>query len=320
MVRTLKLDIYTSRTKVNNTGKVMKKIIILAALVISNMVNAQQDPQFTQYFDNFLHVNPAYAGSSGMLSANVIHRQQWVGFSGAPKSTTLSLHTPLNYRSVGLGLTAVNDIIGPINQTMVYADFSYTLKLGKTARLALGLKGGLNMLNVNTSELANVQENDPAFVNVQNQLNPNVGFGVYYHDEHFFLGLSSPRLMESARNDTTYREQRHYFGIVGGVFPVSAKWKLRPSIQVKATLGAPISLDLSLAGIFNDKLWIGAMNRLNAAAGGFVQYQITRQFRIGLASEYGLTPIRNYNNGTFEVLVSYDFNYKKTNVKSPRYF
>lgn len=298
----------------------MKKIIILAALFIGNLVNAQQDPQFTQYFDNFLHVNPAYAGSSGMLSANVIHRQQWVGFSGAPKSTTLSLHTPLNYRSVGLGLTAVNDIIGPINQTMVYADFSYTLKLGKTARLALGLKGGLNMLNVNTSELANVQENDPAFVNVQNQLNPNVGFGVYYHDEHFFLGLSSPRLMESARNDTTYREQRHYFGIVGGVFPVSAKWKLRPSIQVKATLGAPISLDLSLAGIFNDKLWIGAMNRLNAAAGGFVQYQITRQFRIGLASEYGLTPIRNYNNGTFEVLVSYDFNYKKTNVKSPRYF
>lgn len=298
----------------------MKKIIILAALFIGNLVNAQQDPQFTQYFDNFLHVNPAYAGSSGMLSANAIHRQQWVGFSGAPQSTTLSLHTPLNYRSVGLGFTAVSDIIGPINQTMVYADFSYTFKLGKTARLALGLKGGVNMLNVKTDVLQNVQSDDDAFKNVQNQLNPNVGFGVYYHDEHFFLGLSSPRLMEGASNDTTYREQRHYFGIVGGVFPVSAKWKLRPSVQVKATMGAPMSLDLSLAGIFNDKLWIGAMNRWNAAAGGFVQYQITRQFRIGLASEYGLTPIRNYNNGTFEVMLSYDFNYKKTDVKSPRYF
>lgn len=298
----------------------MKKIIILAALFIGNLVNAQQDPQFTQYFDNFLHVNPAYAGSSGMLSANAIHREQWVGFGKGIHSTTLSLHTPLNYRSVGLGFTAVNDIIGPINQTMIYADFSYTFKLGKTSRLALGLKGGVNMLNVNTSELANVQTNDPAFENVQNQLNPNVGFGVYYHDEHFFLGLSSPRLMEGASNDTTYREQRHYFGIVGGVFPVSAKWKLRPSVQVKATMGAPMSLDLSIAGIFNDKLWIGAMNRWNAAAGGFVQYQITRQFRIGLASEYGLTPIRNYNNGTFEVMLSYDFNYKKTDVKSPRYF
>jgi type IX secretion system PorP/SprF family membrane protein len=298
----------------------MKKIIILAALFIGNLVNAQQDPQFTQYFDNFLHVNPAYAGSSGMLSANAIHRQQWVGFEGAPQSTTLSLHTPLNYRSVGLGFTAVNDIIGPINQTMIYADFSYTLKLGKTSRLALGLKGGLNMLNVKTDAFQNVQANDPAFTNVQNQINPNVGFGVYYHDEHFFLGLSSPRIMEDASNSPTYREQRHYFGIVGGVFPVSAKWKLRPSVQVKASMGAPLSMDLSLAGIFNDKLWIGAMNRWNAAAGGFVQYQICRQFRLGLASEFGMTPIRNYNNGTFEVMMSYDFNYKKTDVKSPRYF
>jgi type IX secretion system PorP/SprF family membrane protein len=298
----------------------MKKIIILAALFIGNLVNAQQDPQFTQYFDNFLHVNPAYAGSSGMLSANAIHRQQWVGFQGAPQSTTLSLHTPLNYRSVGLGFTAVNDIIGPINQTMIYADFSYTLKLGKTARLALGLKGGINMLNVKTDAFQNVQANDPAFTNVQNQINPNVGFGVYYHDEHFFLGLSSPRIMEASSNSPTYREQRHYFGIVGGVFPVSTKWKLRPSVQVKASMGAPLSMDLSLAGIFNDKLWIGAMNRWNAAAGGFVQYQICRQFRLGLASEFGMTPIRNYNNGTFEVMMSYDFNYKKTDVKSPRYF
>jgi len=319
MAKTLKLDIYTSRTKVYNTGKVMKKIIILAALVITNLVNAQQDPQFTQYFDNFLHVNPAYAGSSGMLSATAIHREQWVGFAGNLRSTTMSLHTPLNYRSVGLGLTAVNDMIGPIHQTAVYADFSYTFKLGKTSRLALGLKGGVNMLNVNTSELNHVQEDDPAFVNVQNKISPNVGFGVYYHDEHFFLGLSSPRLMESTAGDT-YSQQRHYFGIIGGIFPVSAKWKLRPSVQVKATMGAPMSMDISLAGIFNDKLWIGAMNRLNAAAGGFVQYQITRQFRLGLASEYGMTPIRNYNNGTFEVLMSYDFNYKKSDVKSPRYF
>jgi len=74
----------------------MKKIIILAALVITNLVNAQQDPQFTQYFDNFLHVNPAYAGSSGMLSATAIHREQWVGFAGNLRSTTMSLHTPLN--------------------------------------------------------------------------------------------------------------------------------------------------------------------------------------------------------------------------------
>ncbi|MFM7566305.1 MAG: type IX secretion system membrane protein PorP/SprF [Flavobacteriales bacterium] len=299
----------------------MKRIFFYSVLVFTTMVQAQQDPHFTQYFDNFLHVNPAYAGSSGMLSATAIHREQWVGFSGAPRSTTFSLHTPLNYKSVGLGLTAVNDMIGPVRQNMVYVDFSYTLKLGDKARLALGLKGGMNMLNVGTGDFVNVQQNDPAFQNVTNQINPNVGFGVYYHDEHFFLGLSSPRILEnSGSTPNAYREQRHYFGIVGGVFPVSNQWKLRPSVQAKATTGAPFSLDISLAGIYADKLWLGAMNRWNAAVGGFAQYQINRQLRVGLAAEYGMTALRNYNNGTFEVLLSYDFNYKKSDVKSPRYF
>lgn len=298
----------------------MKPILFIAFVLMSLGINAQQDPHFTQYFDNFLHVNPAYAGSTGMLSATAIHREQWVGFDGAPRSTTFSLHTPLNYRSVGLGLTAVNDMIGPVRQNMVYVDFSYTLRLGKTARLALGLKGGMNMINVATGDFTNVQSGDPAFMNVQNQINPNVGFGMYYHDEHFFFGLSSPRILEHAGAVNSYHENRHYFALVGGIFSVAEEWKLRPSIQVKTTMGAPISLDLSLAAIFKDKLWLGAMNRWNSAAGVFAQYQLNRQFRLGLASEFGMTALRNYNQGTFEVLMSYDFNYKKSNVKSPRYF
>lgn len=299
----------------------MKKILLFSAVFVGSIAFGQQDPHFTQYFDNTLHLNPAYAGSSGMLSATAIHREQWVGFDGAPRSTTFSLHTPLNYRSVGLGITAINDMIGPIRQNMAYIDFSYSLKLGDKSKLALGLKAGMNMLNVTTTQLANVDPNDPAFMqDVNNQINPNFGFGIYYHNPNFFLGLSSPRILENKADATSYQEQRHFYGVVGGVFSVAKSWKLRPSVQVKATMGAPMSIDGSIAGIYSDKLWMGAMYRLNAAAGGFIQYQITRQFRLGVASEYGTTALRNYNNGTFEVLMSYDFNYKKSDVKSPRYF
>ena len=198
---------------------IMKKIMFLGVLMLSVKAFSQQDPQFTQYFDNTLHVNPAYAGSSGMLSATALHREQWFGFDGAPRSTTFSLHAPLNYRSVGLGLTAVNDMIGPIRQNMIYVDFSYSIKLSEKSSLALGLKGGINMLNVASEGLQNVQPNDPAFMNLQNQINPNVGFGIYYHNPHFFLGLSSPRILEnSSSNFNSYLEKRHYFGVIGGVF------------------------------------------------------------------------------------------------------
>jgi len=297
----------------------MKKILFISTLFICGLSFGQQDPHFTQYFDNTLHVNPAYAGSSEMLSATAIHREQWVGFTGAPRSTTFSLHTPLNYRSVGLGLTAVNDMIGPIRQNMVYVDFSYSLKLGDKSKLAFGLKGGVNLLSVST--LQNIQAGDDVLNPLQNQVNPNFGFGVYYHNPHFFAGISSPRILENSASATnSYTEQRHLFAIVGGVFPITNTWKLRPSLQAKGTTGAPLSLDLSVAGIYSDKLWLGAMYRMNAAMGVFVQYQISRQFRLGLASEFGTTALRNYNNGTFEVMMSYDFNFKKSDVKSPRYF
>jgi type IX secretion system PorP/SprF family membrane protein len=299
--------------------------ILLALFIatgISLQLKAQQDPQFTQYFDNALFVNPAYAGSTGMLSATSIHREQWVGFEGRPSSTTMSLHSPLSYESVGLGLTAVRDVVGPLSQTMFYGDFSYSLKLTKKSKLAFGLKAGLNIINSETSSLLTTQAGDQNLLNnMRNRVNPNFGFGMYYHSPRFFAGISTPKLIEQSIDGTsTNKEKRHYFAILGAVLPVSKDWKIRPTSQLKATAGAPISIDLSIAGIYSDKIWIGSMYRLNAAYGVFAQYQINPQFRIGVASDFSITKIRKYNYGTFEVLLSYDFRYNKQGIRSPRYF
>jgi type IX secretion system PorP/SprF family membrane protein len=304
---------------------VMKKInLILVVLfaILTLQVKAQQDPQFTQYFDNALFVNPAYAGSTGMLSALSIHREQWVGFEGRPSSTTLSIHSPLSYESVGLGLTAVRDVIGPLSQTMFYGDFSYSLKLTKKSKLALGLKAGLNLINSETSTLNTTEADDQNLMNnMRNRINPNFGFGMYYHSPRFFAGISTPKLIEQSIDGTsTNKEKRHYFAIIGAVIPVSKEWKIRPTSQVKATSGAPMSIDFSAAGIYYDKLWIGTMYRLNAAYGVFSQYQINPQFRIGLATDFSATQVRKYNYGTFEVMLSYDFRYNKQGIRSPRYF
>lgn len=306
-----------------NVMKNINLIIVSIALVIVSLeVKAQQDPQFTQYFDNALFVNPAYAGSTGMLSALSIHREQWVGFEGRPSSTTMSIHSPLSYESVGLGLTAVRDVIGPLSQTMFYGDFSYSLKLTQKSKLAFGLKAGLNLINSETSTLSTTQVGDQNLQNnIRNKINPNFGFGMYYHSTRFFGGISTPKLIEqSIDGSETNKEKRHYFAIIGAVIPVYKDWKIRPTSQVKATFGAPMSIDISIAGIYSDKVWLGSMYRLNAAYGVFAQYQINPQFRIGLATDFSSTVIRKYNYGTFEVMLSYDFRFNKQGIRSPRYF
>lgn len=302
----------------------MKKILVFIVIMMTgtSSLMAQQDPHFTQFFDNTLFVNPAYAGSKDVLNISTIHREQWMGFDGRPVSTTLSIHSPLSYRSVGVGMTVVNDHNGPVDQTMFYGDFSYSLKFKNEAKLAFGLQGGFNMISIGTAGLIKTDPNDPHLANnIKNNINPNFGFGIYYHTSRFFAGLSSPKLMQQSYDgSTTNIEQRHYYANVGCIVPLNTHWKLRPISQVKMTVGAPLSLDLSVTGIYREKLYIGALYRLNAAVGGFLQVQLNPQLKVGFASDFSTQAIRNYNYGTLEAMLSYDFVFKKSGIRSPRYF
>jgi type IX secretion system PorP/SprF family membrane protein len=205
---------------------------------------------------------------------------------------------------------------------MFYGDFSYSLRFKKSRSLAFGLKAGLNLINMETASLNTTQESDPHLLtNTLNKVNPNFGFGVYYRSPKLFFGLSTPKIIEQSYDGSAKnREKRHYFAIVGGIIKMNTSWKLRPTAQVKMTAGAPISMDLSVAAIHNDQLYLGAMYRFGSAYGIFVQYQISQQFRVGLASDFGTQALRNYNNGTFEIMLSYDFSFNKEGVRSPRYF
>jgi type IX secretion system PorP/SprF family membrane protein len=232
------------------------------------------------------------------------------------------MHSPLSYESVGLGVTMVSDQIGPLSQNMIYGDFSYTLRFSNQTKLAFGLKAGMNVINVNSSGLNTSTENDPNLMkDVRNQVNPNLGFGVYYHSKNWFFGASTPKIFESSYDGTSLNiEKRHFFVNAGTVFKASPSLKFRPMIQAKFTEGAPLSLDAAMTAIVQEKVFIGAMYRLNSAGGLFVQYQLAPTFRIGLGTEIGLTEIRKYNDGTFELMLSYDLANSKSGIKSPRYF
>lgn len=304
--------------------KQLNRLLVIIAVAICTQLNAQQEIQFTQYMDNWLPINPAYAGSRGMLNATMIHREQWVGMAGRPTSTAVGVHSPLSYESMGLGCSVVYDEIGPIQQTSFFVDFSYSLRFKNKAKLAFGLKGGMNMLNSRTAELVTTDSQDPNLTtNVRNQINPNFGGGVYFHMPKFFVGVSTPKILQQGvGTSVTATQQRHYFLIGGGVFDLTSDqmWKIRPTTQIKMTQGAPLSVDLSAAFIYKQSVWFGATHRFGDSFGAFFQYQITPQFKAGLAYDQTISPLIKYNKGTYEVLLSYDFVFKKEGIRSPRYF
>ncbi len=307
----------------------MKKLIgFFAAIMCGNVLFAQQDVQFTQYMFNTNAVNPAYTGSRGAISGTALYRTQWVGFDGAPVTESFNANSPLMNDKLGIGATVLNEKIGPLRQTGVFADFAYRIKF-KTSTLAMGIKGGANMFQAGFNNLNVINSGDAQFQsNVQSKLLPNLGFGFYYHTEKYYFGLSAPKLVQNNLDVKTGNssqahiavDQMHYYFIGGYVMNLSPYIKFKPTTQIKFTYGAPVSLDLNASFLFYEKLWLGAMYRFGDAVGLLVQFQFNPQLRAGYSYDFTTSKLNRYNNGTHEIMLGYDLNFNKEKIRSPRYF
>ena len=308
----------------------IKHLAIVGVLsLITALSYAQQDPMFTHFMFNTLSVNSGYAGSRNALTITGLTRHQWVGLDGAPTTQTLTAHTPLLHEKLGVGLSVVQDKIGPIKQSNFYGDFAYKIAAGK-GKLAFGLKGGLSILQGNLTSLQLTDENDPNFSsNIQTRILPNFGFGVYYAQERFYAGASTPRMLRNtfvadtaSGSNNLNKESRHFFLIAGSVFDIVGKnIQFKPTALVKIVGNAPVEFDLSGSLILKEKLSVGMMLRSGDGIGALIGYQFTDQLRAGYSYDQALTRLRAQNRGTHEIMVSYDFFFKdQGKVKSPRYF
>jgi len=301
------------------------KILIVMLLLAGFFASAQQDAQYTQYMYNTISVNPAYAGSRDVLSVVGLYRSQWVGLDGAPETQTLSIHAPVGNK-VGLGLSIVNDEIGPSNETYIDVDFSYTLNVGATAKLALGIKAGANLLSVDYNKLTG--DDDVIFQdNIDNRFMPNVGIGAYWYDDKYYLGLSSPDLLETEHYDDdevaeSYlaKERLHAYLMGGYVFDLDYNLKFKPAFLVKAVDGAPLQVDISANFLFNEKFTIGAAYRWSAAVSGIAGFQISDQLMIGYAYDQETTELRRYNSGSHEIVLRFELFKNIGSTISPRFF
>jgi type IX secretion system PorP/SprF family membrane protein len=312
--------------------KTLKKITV--ALVLSSgslILNAQQAPMYTHYMYNTLSVNPAYAGSRDALTLTALHRSQWVGFKGAPVTQTFTMHAPLENKHIGLGLSLLNDKIGPSNNTSLFADFAYRIKLSEGSKLAFGLSAGANIFQANLSALELTQQSDAVFQsNISNHVTPNFGFGLYYSRERFYAGISAPGLVQNnysvvRLDDGTSligKEQRHYFFIAGSMLPISDNLAFKPTTLIKVTSGAPAEADLTASFIIMKRLLLGVMFRTGDSFGALVGFDITDQLHLGYSFDYsyGVKTFK-YNQGSHELVLRYDFlRIGKKQVHSPRYF
>jgi type IX secretion system PorP/SprF family membrane protein len=319
------------------------KILTISLATLSGLkVSAQQDPIYNQYMFNPLVINPAYAGSRDQMSVVILHRSQWLGFGGgAPNTQTASFHAPLLQGKVGLGAVVTRDVIGPVSRTGFSGAYAYRLRL-RTGKLAIALRTGLynyvfdwNKIEYKDSEPLVSESKTTGWV-------ANFDFGVRYSTKKLYAGLTllnlnNPNLsfLKSDTSSFASALSRHVNLTTGYALEFNRDWVLKPSTMIRyeknptrsstgngggQTSGILIA-DLNVSVLYKSMIWAGISVRSSKALITVLEYNISKQLRLGYSYELTLSKLQTTNSGSHEIFIGVDFGRKqRPKLLSPRVY
>lgn len=309
--------------KVRNTIKAI--VLGGVGLFCTAQTYGQQDPQYTQYMYNHSNINPAYAGSREGVNIFGLYRTQWVGLEGAPKTATISVNTPLGESGLGLGVNFTNDHLGVMDDNTLSIDLSYAIDLNYNYKLAFGLKGAANLLDVNYSKLSIYNPTDPvAEEDIKNEFTPNIGAGLFLYSDKAYVGLSAPNLLTRTRYDDndvqTLRQKMHLYLTGGYVFDLNPNLKFKPATMIKMEQGSPLQVDVSANFMFVDKFTVGAAYRWDASVSGMVGFQVSEGVFVGYSYDAETSKLARYNSGSHEIFLRFSLFNGFKRIAAPRFF
>ena len=306
-------------------------LLIFIFLIFSSYVKSQQDAQYTNYMYNTQLIQPAYVGTSGYTKMTFLGRIQWIDLNGGPETLTyllILLSEKTKIWAWGYLFFQIKYIYIYYIENRITIDYGYSINF-PFSKLTFGLKGGISELDVDYSQLNIADENDPYVLYNSNKLKPEVGLGIYFNTENYYLGISAPNILETKYYDEFEIENSsfskvanriHYYGMAGFVFDLTKNIKVKPASLIKVVEGSPIQWDLSINFLFNRKTTIGIANRLDSAfclLGGF---QLSQKFFLGLSYDYMTNEIRSVNSGSYEIVFRFNLFSNDGKILTPRFF
>jgi type IX secretion system PorP/SprF family membrane protein len=296
----------------------MKKLILIAMFLWVTVTEAQHYPAFSQYVVNGMVINPAYAGRHGAMDVTLGHRRQWVGFNGAPNTTTFGLNTPLKVKSISVGFSFINDKIGSTNNQLFNVMYAYRIRIKRKYKLSFGLQNGVIIKKTNWDMLSRNDQQD-ALLNGKNMTSVGFlsGFGIYFYGKNLFVGASAPYLVNTLNKN--FLSENPILVSAGYYFALDDDNGLKPSFLVKYIKGSPIQGDINLNYYYKQRFGLGVSYRTKESIVGILEFGVNEQLKFSYSYDCGLNRLKHYNSGSHELLIRYYFGYS-ANARNPRAF
>jgi type IX secretion system PorP/SprF family membrane protein len=307
----------------NQFNRYNKHLLLILALVITSLTNAQREPQYTQYINNTLTYNPAYISTQEDITITALGRSQWVGFEGAPKTVSFSAILP-SLNKLGTGLNIIHDEIGATKQTSISGSLAYELQLNESIYTSFGISAGGSFLNVNYNDGNMIDANDPMLVNA-NHFDPNLGSGIMTYADHWYVGLSIPNFLKSKyysekKSALIATENLQYFILGGYIFTINDHFKFKPAVLARISKSLPFVIDYSANMLINKKVTVGISYRSSNILTGIFGVQLTDVFYLGYSYDRTFSNLNRYNTGSSEILLKITLPSKIKTIKSPRFY
>lgn len=314
----------------------MKKLALIAFVTLSWLeVVAQTEALYSQYYFNKLVINPAYAGSREALSATAFYRMQWTKLDDAPRTFSLSFHSPFKRKQYALGINLAGDRVGPLQDYSIQGLYAYRIFV-KQGTLSLGLSANLSMLQLDRSGLDGFNEGDIAFTNLaDNTINGNAGAGIYFYGDRLTAGVSVPHFLANkiGPDGENYTRQHFYFTADYLIRLSKArslempKVQIVPSVMLKYVQGADVQLDLNARLVLYSMFWLGGGYRTDNSFILSAEYAYNKlapkgsmQLRLGYAFDLANNDYRSLTANSHELFLVYEFAGNKNKIITPRYF
>jgi type IX secretion system PorP/SprF family membrane protein len=287
-------------------------ILILSLLLIisgSKLMAQQQIYSYSQYADNLTPINPAYSMLDKAGSLNIMGRKQFVGIEGAPSSLLFSGALPIESIGAAAGIYVLNDQVAVERQLEVNAFFAKGIQLTSNDYLAVSLNAGVRNYVANYSSL---DAYDPQFRDDVRETRPNIGFGVMFYSDKYYIGVSVPELTirslgTASIQDANYLKNHYYFS---GAYlaDLNEDIKFKPSTLISYVNGSPLLADITGTIYLKEQLGLGASYRTNKRASGIISVN-TETFKVGYSYQFGISSnnLGGFNTAIHEVSLSYRF-------------
>lgn len=304
--------------------KKINNIILALGLGLVSLQAQAQDPNYRQNQFNALMLNPAQAGANSYNDISTLANTQWTGLRGAPKTMTLSGNFNI-MKNFGIGVSLLQDELGPVKSTQFAINGAYHLKLNQNWRLSAGIRAiagntTVNLLDLNT----NVPMDPDMLSNMSTGLQFNAGYGFLLYHKNFYLGFSQPRVGDTYFKDRdmgVYVDARGgYVGYVGGNVKLGSSWSLRPNAVARHMEGLPLTLDMNMIMTHKIGFDFGLSYQLNSAIGGILGYDFGNKFYLGYAYTYPVSTMNAVAVQSHEIALRYKFNNNASRCQGPRFF